>query len=110
MISLKGREARSRFLAEAERLEAFASDLRLVAHLGELPPERLSGAPLLENWRFFPVPAICLEGKVTGHPELTDNHVIRTSDVWLIAEDEHWARTVSRFYRLGRPAKASSDD
>jgi hypothetical protein len=33
-----------------------------------------------------------------------ENRPIGTSDLWLMSEDRSWARTLSRWYRLGRPA------
>jgi hypothetical protein len=89
---------------ELARLEQLAADLDLIAN-GELPSaDRLSSAPLLDAWRadFRPVP--CLVGTCTDHPRLR-GPLIFTTDVWAIAPDFGWARTLSRFYRLGEPSR-----
>jgi hypothetical protein len=70
---------------------------------GQAPtPEELAAAPKLEWWRLgedtlFNV----LEGVVTGHPLLPDGAFIHTSALVWLAADRRWARTISRFYRLG---------
>jgi hypothetical protein len=45
-----------------------------------------------------------LTGKVTGHP-LLGERLIRTSMLIYISDDSQWARTLSRWYRLGSPLK-----
>ncbi|WP_378951240.1 DUF6634 family protein [Mesorhizobium sp. ANAO-SY3R2] len=53
----------------------------------------------------------CLAGLSSGHPKLPGTQrPIRTSDVWLVSQDWGWARTLSRWYRLGRPAELQSLD
>lgn len=100
---------RDSLLAEAGRLESLASDLRLLHRLGDVPPERLSAAPVLEEWQFDVVPSLCACGIVTGHPCLADGPM-RTSDAWLIDDRGRWLRSLSRFYVLGQPAKGSGHD
>lgn len=68
-------------------------------------------APLPDRWivgrRLVP----CLSGLSTGHPRLVGNHrAICTSNLWPLPEDHNWARTLSRWYRLGRPADLSGLD
>jgi len=48
-----------------------------------------------------------LAGATTGHPLLGDCPIIRTSELFAIDADRGWARTYSRFYRLGRPGGAA---
>lgn len=71
----------------------------------------LRGAPSIERWEFAPFDGtLNLFGAVTDHPLLGDRPRTLTSP--LIALDGkrlRWARTVSRWYSLGRPAaKAAS--
>lgn len=62
----------------------------------------LAGAPLIEDWVFAHVDgAIVLVGRVTGHPILKSAKLKRTSALLAIDEKAGWARTYSRFYRLG---------
>lgn len=73
---------------------------------GEDPdPEVLRQAPLLEGWIMTAIAEsqFVLEGVVTGHPRLPDGHLVSTSVIVSLAHDDSWARTVSRYYRLGRP-------
>jgi hypothetical protein len=68
-------------------------------------------APILDRWilghRFVP----CLTGLSTGHPRLVgENRLVATSDLWMLSEDRAWARTLSMWYRLGRPAEQSRLD
>ena len=50
------------------------------------------------NWISRP----CLLGDIQGHPLLRGPR-IETSELWAFAPELGWARTMSRFYRLGRP-------
>ena len=67
--------------------------------------EVLARAPVLASWSIERRgDGVCLIGEVDGHPLIEWSRRIRTSA--LIAMDArrlHWARTVSRFYRLGCP-------
>jgi hypothetical protein len=67
--------------------------------------DELRGAPTLTNWKplVFSVGAFALRGIVHGHPILPDGRLVVTSLV--IGYDgrlARWARTVSRWYVLGR--------
>lgn len=68
------------------------------------PSSDLELAPQIDFWRPVLVASTvpCLFGFVTGHPRLGIGPT-RTS--WLIGIDANagWARTLSRFYRLGVP-------
>lgn len=93
------------FELEMERLGRLIADIEHI-HSGA-SPEALAGneTPILDRWvigqRFVP----CLAGLSTGHPLLPgNNRLIGTSDLWMLSEDRSWARTLSRWYRLGRPA------
>jgi hypothetical protein len=70
--------------------------------------EGLAGdAPLLDRWAFAARPAACLVGVSSGHPILEGTgRLITTSDLILISQDGAWARTLSRWYRLGDPLPA----
>lgn len=66
-------------------------------------PTDLTDAPLIELWQVLlnPRGAPVLYGYASGHPNL-GTQTVRTS--WLIAidRDAGWARTLNRYYRLGR--------
>ena len=90
------------FSGLASRLPAFADErLSFDRHV---PPAVLEEAPLLENW----VPVLTqtglhLVGYAVGHP-VRGNRMVMTPPLWWADPDCRWARTLSRFYRLGPPA------
>lgn len=60
----------------------------------------LEDAPELDGWVAVESPhGVCLVGTVAGHPLLPDG-IIRTSLLVAISEDQTWARTLNRYYRL----------
>lgn len=87
-----------------DRLKHMIADLVRLQD-GYVPTDAdLAGAPVLEGWMWVEVRGHpCLAGVVMGHPKIVDGHRCVTSTVMAIANDERWVRTVSRFYRLGRP-------
>lgn len=95
---------------QLERLSALVADAARLRN-GASPEALARGeAPVLDRWvitqRFVP----CLAGLSTGHPRLPgENRLIGTSDLWLLCEDRTWARTLSRWYQLGRPADHLGD-
>lgn len=95
---------------EQARLAALLSDMELLR--AGVPPEGLAtDAPLLDYWLIANRPASCLLGRSTGHPLLPGvNREIVTSDLMLLSGDRSWARTLSRWYRLGRPAGGARQD
>lgn len=96
------------FVHEMERLAALVADVERI-HRG-VPPEAMAGedAPILDRWILAGRMVPCLAGLSTGHPLLPGtSRPIGTSDLWLLSKDYGWARTLSRWYRLGRPAERS---
>jgi hypothetical protein len=68
---------------------------------GEAPsPRELDSAPFLDNWTLVPIQRIALAGTVTGHPRLGDCE-LRSTEIFVL--NQRFARTWSRFYRLGQP-------
>lgn len=91
---------------QIDRLQRLTVDLMLLAD-GHLPVSE--DAPILDNWIHTSRFTTCLAGEVTGHPLLpgSGRHIV-TSDVWVIAEELGCVRTLSRWYRLGRPLGRTS--
>lgn len=90
-------------LSNEQVLEGLRAALRL--QQGEKPSQaELAAAPLLEGWIVQRASASVarLGGFVSGHPLLADGWVW-TSVVLFIDPEEHFARTVTRLYRLGPP-------
>jgi len=87
--------------AEIRRLRALLNDLEQIA-VGYQPGAELSDAPFLDDYtpsfRWEP----CLTGLVQRHP-IVRGPAIQTSGLWAYSPDLGFARTLSRYYRLGRP-------
>jgi hypothetical protein len=86
------------------RLRALADDLDRIA-AGHAPtPVDLAQAPLLVDWKLMlSWSGLCLVGFAAGHP-LLGAKTIATSPLWVLDPALRWARTLSRFYKLGVPA------
>ena len=103
-------ERRAGIELEIERLLRLVSDLKAFCVAKEPTDTQLAEAPVIERWRVTSRPAYCLIGEVTGHPLMTGaGRRIVTSDVVLIDGERGWARTKSRWYRLGIHATAKLD-
>jgi hypothetical protein len=86
---------------EIEKLRRLANDLERIAS-GQGPIEsELQAAPLLSGYWRASRPVPCLMGRVEGHPSIFAK-MATTSDLWAIAPEHRWARTYSRWYRLGQ--------
>lgn len=74
-------------------------------------PEDLQEAPLLDGWIAVAeiTGNLCLLGKVEGHPSIGSG-TISTSPLMKIDPEAGYARTVSRWYRLGRPMSETDPD
>lgn len=81
-----------------ESLRALADDLERLTMFQ--PNAELEAAPIIRNWSHTPRSVGALAGVVDGHPILGDKFVV-TSEVFAIDAQRGWARTLSRFYRLG---------
>jgi len=87
----------------APRLRVLADDCDRLERGRAVSPNLLQKAPRLTDW----VPAITpqgvqLIGRVIGHPRLGDS-IAATTPLWFADPDGAWARSLSRFYRLGPP-------
>ncbi len=96
---------------EIELLENLLADLKAIRDAAAPKPEDLAAAPILDGWYEHIRPAPCLRGAVYGHPKLPGvARNIMTSDVAAFAPDDGWARSRSRWYRLGRRASEIGRD
>ena len=98
------------FEHQLRRLSSLVWDMEQIRR--GVPVEDLAGqAPVLDRWVFGERPASCLIGYSTGHPLLPGTgRLITTSDLCLISADGIWARTLSRWYRLGDPLGLANPD
>ncbi len=92
------------------KTRALSDDLARILADGGPSAADLADAPILDRYVIIPRMRPSLAGFVAGHPILGDR-VARTSEVFAIQSDDRdrggWARTYSRFYRLGRAAGAA---
>jgi hypothetical protein len=88
----------------AHRLRALAEDCDRLALRRSISPIELRSAPLLEDWVPTITPAgVRLIGYASGHP-VHGHRMVMTTALWWADPDGAWVRSLSRFYRLGRPA------
>lgn len=110
MTIIVDRTGASEFIAdEIERLERLLADLKRIQHLEFPTANELDAAPIIDYWAQATRAEPCLVGYVHGHPRL-DSRLAMTSGLWVMAKELGWARTLSRFYRLGRPAEHRGAD
>lgn len=94
--------------SDLERLRGLIWDLERI-HRGQHPDKAtLAEAPRLDDWNIARRPEACLTGIMTGHPKIADDQLGATSGVWVLAPGLGYARTLSRFYALGRASDACS--
>ncbi|WP_312795965.1 DUF6634 family protein [Tianweitania sp.] len=103
-FKLLSQEHNERFSYELAKLSMLVADIKAVqrgVHPSHLCEETV---PVLDRWILTQRGTPCLAGLSSGHPTLLgDTRPITTSDLWLLSEDQTWARTFSRWYQLGRP-------
>ncbi|WP_066475914.1 DUF6634 family protein [Bosea sp. WAO] len=108
-IDLAWAERRAGIELEIERLLRLVADLKAFCAAKEPTDAQLAEAPVIERWRVTSKPAYCLVGEVSGHPLLAGSgRRVVTSDLVLIDGIRGWARTRSRWYRLGTHIKSTS--
>ena len=87
------------------RLRPLADDLDAIARGRSPKANVLACAPILSKWCFFAAPGgVRLMGVVDGHPEAGPGPIL-TSPLYAVDPKLEWARTLSRFYRLGDCAR-----
>jgi len=87
---------------EIAQLEALLADLKRIK-AGERPTAaELDAAPIIDAYELSVRAEPCLVGTTHGHPRL-GSRLVMTSGLWAWSPELGWARTLSRFYRLGRP-------
>ena len=88
----------------ASRLRALADDCERLSFGRTVPSIILESAPLLTGWAPVLTPGgLHLVGRAVGHP-LHGDRMVMTTPLWWADPDGRWARTLSRFYRIGAPA------
>lgn len=89
------------------KLRALADDLERLA-AGQTPPEAdLADAAIVNAYEFVARPVPALYGLNDGHPRLS-SPTLTTTQLWVLNDRDGWARTYSRYYRLGQSLKDAS--
>jgi hypothetical protein len=90
-----------------EKAQRIARDIARLVVIERPSAEELANAPTLIG--YFPVAraAMALQGLVTGHPRIQDGRFALTTEIFAIDSEAGWARSWSRFYRLGHPGDAA---
>lgn len=86
-----------------DRLRELADELRAIRDETAPTNRDLAHVPRIEDWKAGTREVRVLTGRVYGHPDVADGRRIVTSDLYA-SDGATWARTLSRYYRLGRPA------
>lgn len=88
---------------QIEKTEALLLDLKRFANRQFPTSAELEAASLIDEYQIAPRELPALRGRTYKHPLLGSTSVM-TTELWAIAPSLGWARTWSRFYRLGFPA------
>ncbi len=91
----------------AARLRDLSDELDAISEGLRPTPEDLAEAPVLDAWRPDVVLTRVLTGVAAGHPSVGDGRRIATSELWA-TDGQTWARTLSRYWKLGSPAEPTS--
>ena len=97
-----------RVLLTARSVQALARDLRSLEQ--RIPPtiEQRMEAPIIEQWMVTYRLEPALVGMVSGHPIRADGRAV-TSGLYYLDTEQKFARTLSRYYRLGRPKEVQAN-
>ncbi|MFE0014091.1 hypothetical protein ACFWXH_04540 [Mesorhizobium sp. NPDC059054] len=94
---------------EVDRLRRLANDLERISKGNHPDKSMLSSAPCIEGWKIVVRPVPCLTGLFFGHPGIEEGDLGVTTEMMAFAPTLGYARTVTRFYKLGQPEGGSSD-
>lgn len=102
-------EADPSFSSPKELIEIYrrlANDLEQVGRDG---PESIAPEVSISDWMIAKRAVPIMVGTVLGHPTVADGRPAATTEI--VYWDEHWqlARTLTRWYRLGRPLVGGSN-
>jgi hypothetical protein len=89
----------------ADAVARLAVDLSRITAGAAPTATDLQDSPLLDCWAPAVVALPVLAGTVQAHPLLGTRPLIRTSPLFVCDRERGWARTLSRFYRLGASAQ-----
>lgn len=77
-----------------------ADDLERVGRYG---PKTVGSAVTISEWVIAKRAVPILLGSVSGHPRIKTGNTAATTEIVFWDEDQRLARTINRWYRLGKP-------
>ncbi|MQB22586.1 hypothetical protein DXT90_18335 [Agrobacterium tumefaciens] len=97
------------FSAPEEMIEIYRNLANDLERVGQDGPESIVPEVSISDWIIAKRAVPIIVGTVLGHPTVTDGKPAATTEI--IYWDEHWqlARTLNRWYRLGRPLIGGSN-
>src|SRR5215207_4268212 len=91
---------------EIIRLRSLVQDLDDIRR-GKHPGNALlDSCPTIHDWQGITRPDPCLTGIMFNHPTIADGRQGVTTGLWVLAPTLGYARTITRFYALGRPDRS----
>jgi hypothetical protein len=81
-------------------IQRLALDLERIRSGAGPTCDELEDAPLIDEWQVGVRAQLALVGNISGHPAVSGAGI--TSDLHILDVEGGYARTLSRFYRLGR--------
>jgi len=88
--------------AEIQRLRGLLTALEDIRRGRHPDKATLAAAPKIHAWRTVPRPDPCLTGVMFNHPTIADGRQGVTTGLWVLSPALGYARTVTRFYQLGK--------
>jgi hypothetical protein len=92
--------------SEIHRLRGLVQALVEIRRGRHPDKDTLAACPKIHSWRAIPRPDPCLTGTMFNHPTIADGRQGITTGLWVLAPALGYARTVTRFYALGRPDRS----
>lgn len=88
--------------SEIVRLRGLVQDLDDIRRGRHPDKARLASCPTIHEWQGITRPDPCLTGIMFNHPTIADGRQGVTTGLWVLAPTLGYARTITRFYALGR--------
>jgi hypothetical protein len=85
----------------AAKLRSLANDLEALDRFDDVGATSV----LIDHWALARRAVPCLIGCPTGHPAIEDGSPQVSSELFYLDEERGFARTLSRWYRLGTPLR-----
>lgn len=95
---------------EIDRLNGLVHALEDIRRGCHPTKDTLAACPKLHHWEVIQRPDPSLTGIMFNHPRIGDGRPGLTTGLWVLAPSLGYARTLSRFYALGKPAAGSGYD